>query len=67
MLKFLLLVNKQGLTRLSQYFEFTPQSERVAIEAEVVRKCLMRTEQQVRRPVRATIGTPMQCSTMHAC
>ena len=46
MLKYLLLVNKQGQTRLSQYFELTPMAERMAIEAEVIRKCLARNEAQ---------------------
>eukprot|EP00884_Botryococcus_braunii_P004446 jgi/Botrbrau1/14001/Bobra.150_1s0011.1 len=46
-IKFLLLVNKQGQTRLAKY---TDQSisveERRALEGEVVRKCLARSEKQ---------------------
>ena len=47
MLKFILLVNKQGQTRLSQYYEFTEREEKVAFEAEIIRKCLARGENQV--------------------
>ena len=46
--KFVLLVNKQGQTRLAKY---TDQSlsveERRALEGEIVRKCLARSEKQV--------------------
>ncbi|KAL5463370.1 hypothetical protein EMCRGX_G032263 [Ephydatia muelleri] len=45
MLKFVLLVNKQGQTRLSQYYEYTPVEERVVTEADIVRKCLARGEE----------------------
>ena len=48
MIKFVLLVNKQGQTRLAKY---TDQSmsveERRALEGEIVRKCLIRAEKQV--------------------
>eukprot|EP01136_Pigoraptor_vietnamica_P018473 Opistho-1_new@64935 len=46
MIKFVLLVNKQGQTRLSQYYEYTPVQERVNAEAEIIRKCLGRNENQ---------------------
>ncbi|XP_003384751.1 PREDICTED: AP-4 complex subunit sigma-1-like isoform X1 [Amphimedon queenslandica] len=46
MIKFVLLVNKQGQTRLSQYYEHTRIDERVNIEADIVRKCLARNEDQ---------------------
>ncbi len=49
MLKFILMVNKQGQTRLAEYCEFMSIEERVALEAEIIRKCLSRTEMQVRR------------------
>ena len=39
-------VNKQGQTRLSCYYEFLPIEQRVALEAEIIRKCLARTELQ---------------------
>lgn len=46
--KFVLLVNKQGQTRLAKY---TDQSmtveERRALEGEIVRRCLARAEKQV--------------------
>lgn len=44
MLKFVLLVNKQGQTRISQYYEYVPVEERVTTEADIVRKCLARSE-----------------------
>ena len=48
--KFVLLVNKQGQTRLAKY---TDQSltveERRALEGEIVRKCLARSDKQVRQ------------------
>lgn len=47
-IRFVLLVNKQGQTRLAKY---TDQSmsveERRALEGEIVRKCLTRAEKQV--------------------
>ena len=46
MFKFILMVNKQGQTRLSTYYEFLPIVQRVALESEIIRKCLSRTEQQ---------------------
>ena len=47
MLKFVLLVNKQGQTRISQYYEYVPVEERVTTEADIVRKCLARSEDSV--------------------
>jgi hypothetical protein len=48
MIKFLLLVNKQGQTRLARYFgdELRSQDERRALEAEAVRRCLARGDRQ---------------------
>jgi hypothetical protein len=34
-IKFVLMVNKQGQTRLANYFEWLSNQERVALEAEV--------------------------------
>lgn len=49
-IKFLLLVNKQGQTRLAKYFtELLSTDEKRALEGEIVRKCLARTDRQVRR------------------
>lgn len=42
--EFILLVNKQGQTRLSEYRRFMAIEERVCLEGEVVRKCLQRRE-----------------------
>ena len=47
MLKFLLLVNKQGHTRVSQYYEHLDLEERTTMEAEITRKCLARSDDQV--------------------
>ena len=47
MLSFVLMVNKQGQTGLAQYYErFSKMDERCALESEVIRKCLSRTETQ---------------------
>ena len=48
MLKFLLLVNKQGHTRVSQYYEYMELEERTNMEAEITRKCLTRNDDQVK-------------------
>jgi len=40
------MVNKQGQTRLSSYYEWLPMDERVALESEIIRKCLSRSELQ---------------------
>ena len=46
-IKFILLVNKQGQTRLAKYTdEFLSVDERTMLEGEIVRKCLSRTEKQ---------------------
>ena len=45
-IQFLLLVNKQGQTRLANYTHFLPIAERTALEGEVVRKCLQRKESE---------------------
>lgn len=46
MISFLLMVNKQGQTRLSKYYSWIPMEERVALESEMIRKCLSRSELQ---------------------
>ena len=38
--------NKQGQTRLSSYYEWMDMQERVALESEIIRKCLSRSELQ---------------------
>lgn len=45
-IKFVLMVNKQGQTRLASYFNWYPIQERVALETEIIRRCLQRTEYQ---------------------
>ena len=45
-IRFILMVNKQGQTRLAQYYEVVSIKERCTTEGELVRKCLSRTEQQ---------------------
>ena len=46
MLSFVLMVNKQGQTRLSQYVDWLPIKERNPLESEIIRKCLSRSEGQ---------------------
>ena len=46
-IRFILMVNKQGQTRLAQYYEWLTLEERRALEGEIVRKCLARNDQQV--------------------
>eukprot|EP00386_Alphamonas_edax_P012346 GDKI01038604.1.p2 GENE.GDKI01038604.1~~GDKI01038604.1.p2 ORF type:complete len:145 (-),score=33.92 GDKI01038604.1:54-488(-) len=46
MIRFILMVNKQGQTRLSQYYEYLSIQERSALEGELIRKCLSRSEMQ---------------------
>lgn len=46
-IKYLLMVNKQGQTRLSKYFGFFPSTkERTVLEGELIRRCLVRQERQ---------------------
>jgi AP-4 complex subunit sigma-1 len=45
-IQFLLLVNKQGQTRLAQYSRWFTIQERTSLEGEVVRKCLQRKESE---------------------
>lgn len=47
MIKFVLMVNQQGQTRLSKYYEPVELSKRVALEAVAVRCCLSRGKHQV--------------------
>lgn len=47
-IKYLFLVNKQGQTRISKYYENVTVENRVAIEADIIRKCLGRNDTQVR-------------------
>jgi AP-4 complex subunit sigma-1 len=45
-IKFLLMVNKQGQTRLAQYYEYLTIQQRSSLEGEIIRKCLARSENQ---------------------
>lgn len=47
-IKFILMVNKQGQTRLAQYYasEFITIAAKAALEGEIIRKCLARSENQ---------------------
>lgn len=59
------MVNKQGQTRLAQYYEYLTIDERRALEGEIVRKCLARNEHQVQfftYPI--TITYPFQQSSI---
>jgi len=46
MIQFILMVNKQGQTRLSKYYDSFSVQERITMEGELIRKCLSRTENQ---------------------
>ncbi|XP_043118688.1 AP-4 complex subunit sigma-1 [Puntigrus tetrazona] len=46
MIKFLLMVNKQGQTRLSKYYEQVELGKRAALEADAVRGCLARRKEE---------------------
>lgn len=46
MIKFVLMVNQQGQTRLSRYYEPVDLSRKAALEAEAVRCCLSRKKDQ---------------------
>jgi AP-4 complex subunit sigma-1 len=45
-IKFILMVNKQGQTRLAQYYETLSIAEKSSLEGEIIRKCLARAEAQ---------------------
>jgi AP-4 complex subunit sigma-1 len=45
-IKFILMVNKQGQTRLASYYEWLPVEHRIALESEIIRRCLWRSEYQ---------------------
>ncbi|GAB1297422.1 AP-4 complex subunit sigma-1 [Apodemus speciosus] len=46
MIKFFLMVNKQGQTRLSKYYEHVDMSKRSLLETEVSKSCLSRSSEQ---------------------
>ena len=46
MIKFVLLVNKLGQTRIAQYYFEMPREERKTLESELVRKCLSRSPEK---------------------
>ncbi|KAK1793418.1 hypothetical protein P4O66_011802 [Electrophorus voltai] len=46
MIKFLLMVNKQGQTRLSKYYDHVDIGKRAALEANVVKCCLFRKKEE---------------------
>lgn len=48
MIKFFLMVNKQGQTRLSKYYEHVEIHKRTLLETEVIKSCLSRSSDQVR-------------------
>ena len=59
MLKFFLLVNKVGQTRLAKYYEFLDANERVLLEGECVRKCLGVKDTSVGQDFTGIIGRVM--------
>lgn len=46
MIKFFLMVNKQGQTRLSKYYEHVEIHKRTLLETEVIKSCLSRSSEQ---------------------
>ncbi|KFZ57772.1 AP-4 complex subunit sigma-1 [Podiceps cristatus] len=46
MIKFFLMVNKQGQTRLARYYEHIEINKRTMLEAEVIKNCLSRSKDQ---------------------
>lgn len=46
-IKYVLLVNKQGQTRLSKYYTYYPPTERISMEGNIIRQCLSRSTSQV--------------------
>ncbi|XP_021395027.1 AP-4 complex subunit sigma-1 isoform X4 [Lonchura striata] len=46
MIKFFLMVNKQGQTRLSRYYEHVEINKRAMLEAEVIKSCLSRSKDE---------------------
>uniref|UniRef100_A0A4W4DTI6 AP complex subunit sigma n=1 Tax=Electrophorus electricus TaxID=8005 RepID=A0A4W4DTI6_ELEEL len=46
MIKFLLMINKQGQTRLSKYYDHVDVGKRAALEANVVKCCLFRKKEE---------------------
>lgn len=62
-IKFLLLVNKQGQTRLAKYFtELLSTDEKRALEGEIVRKCLARTDRQVSNRDHSAVDKFLACT-----
>ena len=61
-IKFVLLVNKQGQTRLAKYTDQTMNvEERRALEGEIVRRCLTRAEKKV-----ALLSLKKSCTSLCA-
>ncbi|KAF8822445.1 clathrin adaptor complex small chain family protein [Cardiosporidium cionae] len=46
MLSFVLMVNRQGQTRLAQYYQALTVAEKAALENDLIRRCLSRTENE---------------------
>ncbi|KAL4613049.1 AP-4 complex subunit sigma-1-like [Arapaima gigas] len=46
MIKFLLMVNKQGQTRLSKYYEHIDLAKRTSLEVDVIKGCLSRKKEE---------------------
>ncbi|XP_023647940.2 AP-4 complex subunit sigma-1 [Paramormyrops kingsleyae] len=46
MIKFLLMVNKQGQTQLSKYYEDIDMAKRASLEVDVIKSCLSRRKDE---------------------
>lgn len=68
MIKFMLMVNRQGQTRLSRYYTPVELSRRAVLEADVVRCCLTRKKDQVTSclPVYLPTCLPV-CLSLYVC
>lgn len=64
MIKFVLMVNRQGQTRLSRYYQPVELSRRSQLEAEVVRCCLSRRKEQVIIDLLSVPGASSKCDNI---
>ena len=66
-IRFILMVNKQGQTRLAQYYETMTIREKSTLESEMIRKCLARGEDQVSLTHRLSQLTRASCQYHDRC
>ena len=67
-ISFILLVNKQGQTRLANYTDSSIDvGDRKALEGEIVRRCLARSEKQARPLEGLAAPRPPPCRAFLVC